>query len=202
MEKIIIEIVNNYGYIGIFFIIFLENILPIIPGVVIIFLGGYLSTITNISLIGIIVSSTIGSLFGAIILYYLGKTLNKERLKKIVKHKYLKFLRIKPSDIDKADEWFDTKGNLSVLYGRFIPVIRSAISIPAGMSEMPTIKFLIYTFLGSLFCNGILAIGGYYAGDKREYIMSLMGKISYFLIIIIVIVTIYYIYRFYKRKRK
>lgn len=202
MEELIIEIINSYGYIGICLIIFLENILPILPGVVIIFLGGYLCTITNISLIGIIISSVMGSMFGAILLYCLGKMLNKERLKKLVKSKYLKFLSIKPNDIEKADNWFDTRGNISVFYGRFIPVIRSVVSIPAGMSEMPIVKFLIYTFIGSLSCNGILAIFGYYAGDKRDYIMSMMGKISYVLIIIIVIIAIYYIYKFYRRKRK
>ena len=143
MEELIIEIVNTYGYLGICLTILLENILPIIPGVVIIFLGGYLSTITNISLIGIRISSVLGSILGAIILYYLGKILNKERLKKIVNNK---FLRIKPKDIEKADKWFDTKGNISVFYGRFIPVIRSVISIPAGMSDMPFSKFIIYTF--------------------------------------------------------
>ena len=202
MEELIIEIVNNYGYIGICLIIFLENIFPIIPGVLIILLGGYLSAITNISLIWVIISSVIGSMLGAILLYYLGKVLNKEKLKKIFKNKYLKFLRIKSNDIDKADNWFDSKGNLSVLYGRFIPVIRSVVSIPAGMSEMSFIKFFVYTFFGSLFCNGTLAIIGYYARDKKDYIITLISKISYILIIIIVVIFIYYIYNFYKIKRK
>lgn len=201
MEELIIDIFNNYGYLGICLIIFLENIIPIIPGVILIFLGGYLSTITNVSLIGIIFSSVLGSMFGAILLYYLGKILNKERLKKIVKNKYLRFLRIKPKDIERADDWFDNKGNISVFYGRFIPVIRSIISIPAGMSEMPIIKYVIYTLIGSSLSNTLLALGGYYAGDKRDYIINIMNKISYILIIIIVNIIIYYIYKFYKRKR-
>ena len=202
MEELILEIVNNYGYIGICLIILLENIIPILPCVVIIFLGGYFSTITNISVIGVIISSTIGSLFGAIILYYLGKILNKEKLKKIIKHKYLKFLRIKSSDIEKCDKWFDTMGNKSVFYGRFIPVIRSVISIPAGMSEMPFNKFLLYTISGSICANGILAILGYYAGDKKDYIINIIDKVSYVFALLIILIIIYYIYKFYKNKRR
>ena len=202
MEELILETVNNYGYIGICLIILLENIFPILPGVVLIFLGGYLSTITNISLIGIIISSTVGSLLGAIILYHLGKILNKERLKKIVKNKYLKFLGIKPSDIEKADEWFDNKGNLSVIYARIIPVVRSVISIPAGMSEMPFLKFIIYTLIGCLFSNSVLSICGYYAGDKKEYILEIIDKSSYIVVFIILIIALFFIYKFYKKKRK
>lgn len=202
MEELILEIVNNYGYIGICLIILLENIFPILPGVVLIFLGGYLSAITNISLIGIIISSTVGSLLGAIILYYLGKILNKERLKKLVKNKYLKFLGIKPRDIEKADEWFDNKGNLSVIYARIIPVVRSVISIPAGMSEMPFLKFIIYTLIGCLLSNSVLSICGYYAGDKKEYILAIIDKSSYVVIAIILIISLFFIYKFYKKKRK
>ena len=202
MEELILEIVNNYGYIGICLIILLENIFPILPGVVIIFLGGYFSTITNISVIGVIISSTIGSLFGAIILYNLGKILNKEKLKKMVKHKNLKILRIKSRDIEKCDKWFDTKGNKSVFYGRFIPVIRSVISIPAGMSEMPFNKFLLYTISGSICANGILAILGYYAGDKKDYIINIIDKVSYVFALLIILIIIYYIYKFYKNKRR
>lgn len=202
MEELILETVNNYGYIGICLIILLENIFPILPGVVLIFLGGYLSTITNISLIGIIISSTVGSLIGAIILYYLGKILNKERLKKLVKNKYLKFLGIKPNDIEKADEWFDKKGNLSVIYARIIPVVRSVISIPAGMSEMPFLKFIIYTLIGCLLSNSVLSICGYYAGDKKEYILEIIDKSSYVVIAIILIISLFFIYKFYKKKRK
>ena len=202
MEELILEIVNNYGYIGICLIVLLENIFPILPGVVIIFLGGYLSTVTNISVVGIIISSTIGSLLGAIILYYLGKILNKDRLKQIVKNKYVKLLKIKPSDIEKCDKWFDEKGNKSVFFGRFIPVIRSIISIPAGMSEMSFSKFLIYTTSGSICANSVLAILGYYAGDKKDYIIGMIDKVSYILFLIIVIIIVYYIYKFYKNKRR
>ena len=201
MEELILEVVNNYGYIGICLIILLENIFPVLPGVVMIFLGGYLSTVTNISLIGIIISSTIGSLLGAIILYYLGKILNKERLKKIVKNKYLKFLGIKPEDIEKADEWFDNKGNKSVIYARIIPVVRSIISIPAGMSEMPFVKFIIYTLIGCTLSSSFLSICGYYAGDKKEYILDLIDKSSYVVIVIIILVSLIFVYKFYKKKK-
>lgn len=202
MDEIILETVNNYGYIGLCFIILLENIFPILPGVVIILLGGYFSTITNISVIGVIISSTVGSLLGAIILYYLGKILNKERLKKIVKSKYLKFLGIKPNDVEKADIWFDTKGNVSVFYGRFIPVIRSVVSIPAGMSGMTFFEFIIYTVGGCFLSNGFLATLGYYASDKKETIINIINNVSSIITILIFAIIIYYIYKLYKNKRR
>ena len=100
---------------------------------------------TKLNIILVIISATIGSVIGAFILYKIGNILNKERLIKIVKSKYGKLLRIKPKDIESADRWFDEKGNKTVFFCRFIPVVRSLISIPAGMSEMPIMKFIVYT---------------------------------------------------------
>ena len=100
------------------------------------------------SIIAVVLVSTIGSLLGGILLYFIGKVLNKERLIKLLKNKYVKFLRIKPKDILHADKCFDNKGNKAVFFCRFVPIVRSLISIPAGMSEMPIIKFIIYTTFG------------------------------------------------------
>ena len=109
MQKMVIEIMNNFGYIGIFLLIAIENIFPPIPSEVILLFGGFMTTSTDMNVIGVIIASTLGSLVGAIALYYIGKILNKERLKKIITSKYGKLLRLTPEDIDKADNWFDTK---------------------------------------------------------------------------------------------
>ena len=99
MENFVIEIMNNFGYLGIGLLILIENIFPPIPSELILTFGGFMTTNSNITIIGVIFASTIGSLLGAIVLYYIGKILNKERLIKIVKSKYGKLLRIKPKDI-------------------------------------------------------------------------------------------------------
>lgn len=150
MENLVIEIMNNFGYLGIGLLILIENLFPPLPSELILTFGGFMTIDTSMTVIGVILFSTVGSLLGAIVLYYIGKILNKERLIKIVKSKYGKLLKIKPKDIESADKWFDTKGNKTVFFCRFVPVVRSLISIPAGMSEMPMLKFIIYTTFGSL----------------------------------------------------
>lgn len=202
MENFIIEIMNSYGYIGICLLILLENVFPPIPSEVILTFGGFMTVNSNLSIIGVIITSTIGSVLGALILYYLGKILNKERLIKIVKSKYGKLLRVKPKDIESADEWFDTKGNKTVFFCRFIPIVRSLISIPAGMSEMPIFKFIVYTLFGSLIWNTGLVLVGAFAGNKRNLILSIINEVSHIILILLIIIVVIFIYRFYKNKKR
>ena len=198
MEDLIIEIMNNYGYLGICLLILIENIFPPIPSELILTFGGFMTTNSNITVIGVIIAATIGSLLGAIILYYIGKILNKERLIKIVTSKYGKCLRIKPKDIEAADKWFDEKGNKTVFFCRFIPVVRSLISIPAGMSEMPMLKFILYTFLGSTIWNTALVCVGAFAGDKKDYILNILNNASHVILILLVIIFIAVVFWYYK----
>ena len=202
MQDLIIEIMNNFGYIGVFLLITIENVFPPIPSEVILLFGGFMTTYTSMNVIGVIVASTLGSVLGAIILYYIGKILSKERLKKIITSKPGKLLRLKPEDIDKADEWFDTKGNKTVFFCRFIPVIRSLISIPAGMSEMPMKKFLIYTTLGSLIWNAALTIAGSIVGENWTSILEIMDNYSHIIVILLAIIFVIAIIIFYSKRRK
>ena len=202
MQEMVIEIMNNFGYIGIFLLIAIENIFPPIPSEVILLFGGFMTTSTDMNVIGVIIASTLGSLVGAIALYYIGKILNKERLKKIITSKYGKLLRLTPEDIDKADNWFDTKGNKTVFFCRFIPLIRSLISIPAGMSEMPMKKFLIYPIAGSAIWNTALTIAGSIVGEKWEDILAIMDQYSHIIVIALAILFIIAVVIFYSKRRK
>ena len=92
-----------------------------------------------------ILVSSLGSLLGAFILYYLGRRLNKDKLKKIIKSKFFKWFKIEEKDIEKADLWFNSKGIKAVFICRFVPIVRSLISIPAGMNKMNIVKFAIYS---------------------------------------------------------
>lgn len=202
MENLIIEIMNNYGYIGVALLILIENIFPPIPSELVLTFAGFMTTSTNMNILGTIIASTTGSLLGALILYRIGKILNKDKLKKIISSKYGKLLKIKPKDIDKADQWFDTKGNKTVFFCRFIPVVRSLISIPAGMNQMNIIKFIIYTSAGSLIWNSALILVGAYAGNKTDYILSIINNISYIVLIVIIIIIIIFIYKFYSKRKQ
>ena len=174
MQQFILHIIEQFGYFGVFFLILIENVFPPIPSEVILLFSGFFSTYTNLSVLYMIVASTLGSFLGAIILYYIGK----------------------------ADEWFDNKGNKSVFFCRFVPIVRSLISIPAGMSEMPMGKFIIYTICGSMIWNTVLICLGYRLGSNWEYVLTILDKYQMVVIVILVIIFGYVIIKFYRKKRK
>ncbi len=202
MQDLIITIMNQFGYLGVFLLITLENVFPPIPSEVILLFGGFMTTYTKLNIIIMIIAATLGSIFGAIILYYVGKIFNKERLKKIISGKIGKVLRLKNSDIDKADEWFDKKGQKTVFICRFIPIVRSLISIPAGMSEMPLVKFLIYTTLGSLIWNTVLIIIGSIVGANWVSILTILDTYSNIVLVLLIVAFVVLVYLFYRSKMK
>lgn len=161
-----------------------------------------MTTYTKLNILGMVIASTLGSVLGAIILYYIGTLFNKKRLKKIISGKLGKILRLKNSDIDKTDKWFDTKGQKTVFFCRFIPLIRSLISIPAGMSKMPMPKFLIYTTLGSLIWNIVLIIIGSIVGNNWTSILSILDTYSHIVVIVLGLVFILFVTLFYKKRLK
>ena len=202
MEEFILSMMNQFGYIGVFLLIAIENIFPPIPSEVMLLFGGFMTTYSELNIILMIIFATLGSLLGAIVLYYIGKILNKERLKKIVSGKIGKVLRLKNSDIDKADEWFDTKGNKTVFFCRFIPIVRSLISIPAGMSEMPLGKFFLYTTTGSLIWNTVLIVIGSIVGENWQSILNIFDTYSNIVLVLLVIIFVVGVYLFYHTKNK
>lgn len=106
MQEIMIRIMESYGYLGIFFLIFVENVFPPIPSEVVLLFGGAMTAHTSLSVPMVIVMATIGSLLGAIVLYLLGRLLKAERLRRLFSGKFGRILRLKPEDVDKATLWF------------------------------------------------------------------------------------------------
>jgi len=164
MQSWIIDIMNQYGYIGITLLIALENIFPPIPSEVILTFGGFMTTRTSLTVWGVIIAATIGSLFGALVLYGVGWFLSAERLGNLLDGKVGRILHFKKEDVIKSSAWFNSKGKSTVLFCRCIPVIRSLISIPAGMAKMKLGMFCLLTTIGSLVWNIILVYLGLTAG--------------------------------------
>lgn len=198
---------DQFGYLGIMLLVALENVFPPIPSEVILAFGGFMTTYTSLHVVGVIISATIGSVVGAIILYFIGKLLNKERLISIVSGKVGKILRLKPKDIEKADKWFDERGNVAVFFCRFVPIVRSLISIPAGMSDMPIRSFLLFTTIGTLIWNTVLVILGSKMGENWTKIVDFISEYASITLVVLVIgfiafVAWFYFGRLHKKKKR
>ena len=208
MQDFIINAMNQWGYLGVFLLIAIENIFPPIPSEVILLFGGALTAAAlggKLSIFWMIVAATLASLAGAILLYYIGKILKTERLKRIVSGRVGKVLRLKPADIDRADKWFDEKGNITVFICRCVPLLRSLISIPAGMSEMPMGKFILYTVVGSAIWNTILVTIGHNLGNNWESILGFFDNFSHLVVAICAVIAVAVLvwwFGFYRRSKK
>ena len=202
MQKFIINIMNNYGYLGVFLLILIENIFPPIPSEVILLFGGFMTTYTSLNVLGMTMSSTLGSVLGALILYKIGNFFNEKTLKRLIHTRLGKLLRINNSDIDSSFNYFQTKGEKTIFFCRFIPLIRSLISLPAGINKMNITKFTIYTTLGSLIWNIVLITLGHIVGSNWKSILKIFDLYSTYAVIIIFIISIVLIIKFYKKKLK
>lgn len=200
MENWLIEVMNDYGYMGIMILIAIENIFPPIPSEIILTFGGFMTTTSSLSILGIIISATAGSVIGAIVLYIIGLQLDVARLEIIV-DRWGHILRITTNDIHKADDWFDKYGHWTVFFCRFVPLIRSLISIPAGMSNMHLGIFLPLTTLGTLIWNIVLVYLGASVGASWEVIVEYMEIYSKIVYIILFLLLITLIFIFVGRRR-
>jgi len=201
MQNWIIETMESFGYLGIFLLIALENLFPPIPSEVILTFGGFMTTTSTLTKTGVIFFSTLGSVFGAILLFGIGTLLDVQKLEKIV-DKWGHILRLTKKDIHKANEWFTKYGVWTVFFCRLIPLIRSLISIPAGMSRMNFWIFLLFTTLGSLIWNTILVTVGASVGSSWEKIVSYMDVYSNIIYAILAVGLAILILIFIKKKRR
>ncbi|WP_129690510.1 DedA family protein [Gottfriedia acidiceleris] len=201
MQNWIIETMDTFGYLGIFLLIALENIFPPIPSEVILTFGGFMTTESSLSKIGVIFFSTLGSVMGAIILFWIGTLLDIKTLEKIV-DRWGHFLRLTKKDVHKADEWFSKYGVWTVFFCRLIPLIRSLISIPAGMARMNFWIFLLFTTLGSLIWNTILVLVGASVGASWEKIVEYMDVYSSIIYGILAIGLVVIICLFIKKRKR
>ncbi len=195
MKNIIFHIINKYGYFGITFLIALENLIPPIPSEVILSFSGFISKSTDLSLFLIIIFATIGSLIGAIVLYYLAYFIGLN----LLNFKIFKLCGLKKEDTEKSMKHFQKNGYKSIFFGRFIPIIRSFISIPAGLSKMDIRLFLLLTWIGSFIWNTIFVIAGFILQDNWDTLANFFDKYSFFIFLIAII--LYIIIKRHKSKK-
>ncbi len=185
MQTWIVDIMNHFGYVGIALLIAIENLFPPIPSEVILTFGGFMTTYSSLTIPGVIIASTFGSVSGAIVLYWVGRIFSVDTLGNILDGKIGKALHFRKSDFLKACEWFNSKGKYTVLFCRCIPVIRSLISIPAGVSKMELSSFIIMTIVGSFVWNTVLVCLGAFAGSSWSKIVE--GSEMYKTVVLIIL---------------
>lgn len=204
MQDVLIEILNKFGYLGIGSLIFIENVFPPIPSEVILMFGGFMTTYSQMNVWLVILAATIGSYAGASLLYLIGRLLSKERLIKIVSGKVGKIIRLKPEHIEKADGWFNKCGFQAVFICRCVPVVRSLISIPAGMSKMSFGIFSALTIGGSAMWNIVLTWMGRVTGSAWESYIQYFDCYSNIVVIALIAAALIgvVVYMYNNKKRK
>ncbi|MGI6264167.1 MAG: DedA family protein [Acutalibacteraceae bacterium] len=156
MREWIVEMIGQYGWWAVGGLIFIENVFPPIPSEVILTFTGFMTVHSALSMPASIAAATAGSLTGAAVLYAVGGWMGADRLRRWLSGRAGRMLRIKPTDLDRAMAWMEKKGRSAVFFCRFVPMVRSLISLPAGMAGMKLPGFLILTGIGSAIWNGVL----------------------------------------------
>lgn len=185
----VLSIMAKFGYFGIVFAMFAENVFPPIPSEVIMPAAGFAASDGELNLIVAILAGTLGAVLGALPLYYLGRVFNEKRLIAFTE-KYGKFVFVRPDDIKSTNEWFDKHGKKAVFFGRMVPGIRSFISIPAGMNNMAMLPFLLLTTLGASIWTTALTLAGFYFGENYEVIATTLAPYSKIIGSLVVVIII------------
>ena len=191
MLEFAVSLIDQIGLFGASLLIAIEVIILPIPSELILLLTGFNVSIQNFGFISALIVTTFGSLVGALFLYGLGSGFSEERLEKLVS-KYGKYVGLYVKDLQKTASWFERYGAQLVFFGRLIPLIRSLVSIPAGLTKMKLSKFIIFTTLGSGIWNFIWITLGFYLGDKWSSAEKYAKYLDYLVYVGVVIAAIYF----------
>jgi len=186
-----ISLLESWGYFGIFILMALESFIIPLPAEIILIPAGFIVFEGNFSLFYLILISTLGSLAGSLLSYFIAFKFGRSEFKKISKkYKKIPFWNVK--HLSKSESFFKKYGFITVFVSRFIPIFRYVISFPAGFSKMNLLKFSFYTFLGVGIYNSILILLGYFAGAEWNYLSSNPIIIIIFILLVLIIGTISY----------
>jgi len=163
-------IIERLGYAGVAGLTFLENVFPPIPSELVIPLAGYVAAQGDMRLMLVVATASAGSLAGAALWYWIGRTVGERRLRAWV-DRHGKWLTLSGKDVDRAQRWFSRHGNAAVFVGRLVPGVRTLISLPAGFARMPALPFVVYSALGTMVWTAALA----YAGVALQSNFTIVG---------------------------
>ena len=198
MLKWIKEVISSMGYVGLAALMFIENVFPPIPSELIVPLAGFMVSEGQLTFLGVVVAGTAGSTLGSLPLYYLGRTIEENRLRQWI-CKYGRWLAMTEQDVDRAQRWFARYGGWTVFFCRLVPGIRSLISLPAGIERMSLFSFLLCSAAGMALWIAILTAAGYMLRSNFEKVEDYLDPLAY---VIIGALIITYLYRVVGLNRK
>lgn len=193
----ILSAINNWvqgliasaGYPGLWLVMVLENLFPPIPSEVILPLAGYMTLRGCFTLGGVTAVGTLGSVAGALALYGLGWGLEESRIRQFLRN-YGRYAMLSEGDLDKALAWFNRYGQPTIFFARLMPIVRSLISVPAGLARMSLLRFLVFTALGTSLWSFLLAWAGRMLGANWRRVAKLVSHYQDVMLVLIVMATL------------
>lgn len=188
------ELIEALGYVGLGMVMFIENVLPPIPSEAVLPMAGWLAfekrggfTLWGITLVG-----ALGSVAGAMVFYALGHWFGEERVRYLLR-RFGKWLLLSEADFDTALAWFNRYGELVIFFGRMVPIVRSLISVPAGLAGMRMERFTLYTAIGTALWSFLLALAGYILGKNWRLVMDWVGRYEKLVLIVGVVAVVAFV---------
>lgn len=198
------DVINQFGYFGVALLVIIENVFPPIPSEIVLPFAGFVAqqsgTQSDTSVVGMVIAATIGSVVGALILYAIATAIGPDRLRVFVA-RFGRWFGVKPTDLVRAEEWFDRRSIVAVLVGRCVPLIRSLVSIPAGFRRMKLTSFIVLTAIGSAVWNIALIGAGAVLGDQWERVGEYVGVFQWIVIAAILILLVRFGVSLVRRRR-
>ena len=192
MADFVVNLITDYGYLGMFLGMVLEAVIIIIPSEVILATGGILVSRGIFTFIGSFFTGLLGSVFCAVVIYFMGYFGGNKFVKK-----YGKYFFMKSEEIEKSDSWFNKYGMISALICRNLPIVRTLISLPIGITRQSFIRFIIYTTIGSIPWTLAFTYFGYKLGENWIIINTYINYLKTPIRILIIIIIIRLIYKYY-----
>lgn len=186
----VVSTIDGWGYWGVLMLMLAENVFPPIPSEIIMPLAGFLAGRGDLSLGLTIFMGTVGSVLGTLMWYLLAMWIGEVRLKRFAA-RHGRLMTMSPADIDAAQGWFDRHGGPVVFFGRMIPTIRTLISVPAGISNLPFWKFMIYTICGSAIWTGCLTVAGLLLHENYALVGDYVDPVSKLVVGLVVVIYLY-----------
>jgi membrane protein DedA with SNARE-associated domain len=208
------DVINQFGYLGVALLVVIENVFPPIPSEIVLPFAGFVAqqgasavnatagaAQSDTTVVGMMIAATIGSVVGALILYFVSAAIGPERLRGFVE-RFGKWFGVKSSDLVRAEEWFDRRSVVAVLVGRCVPLIRSIVSIPAGFRRMKLTSFVVLTAIGSAVWNIALIGAGAVLGDQWERVGEYVGVFQWLVIAAILFLVVRFVVSRLKNRRR